>query len=149
VRRSVDAVLAGLRRVGGVGGIAHAFNGSAEQAAVFIQLGFALGFGGAMTFERALRIRSLAATLPATALVLETDSPDIPPQWLYRRADDRAAGAASRNEPAELPRIAQTLAELRGWTLAQTAAQTAANALAALPQLAALWSPTPGAASLS
>jgi TatD DNase family protein len=149
VRRSVDAVLAGLRRVGVVGGIAHAFNGSAEQAAVFIQLGFALGFGGAMTFERALRIRSLAANLPATALVLETDSPDIPPHWLYRRADERAAGAASRNEPAQLPRIAQTLADLRSWTIEQTAAQTSANALAVLPRLAALRSPTPGEALLS
>jgi TatD DNase family protein len=147
VRRSVDAVLAGLRRISVVGGIAHAFNGSAEQAEVFIQLGFCLGFGGTMTFERALRIRSLAATLPATTLVLETDSPDIPPQWLYRRADERAAGAASRNEPAQLPRIAQTLADLRGWTLSQTAAQTGANALAALPRLAALWTVTPAEAS--
>lgn len=138
VRRSADGLLAGLRRVAVPGGIAHAFNGSAEQAGGFTALGVALGFGGAMTFERALQIRRLAAGLPETALVLETDAPDIPPQWLARTAAERAAGRASRNEPAELPRIARTLAALRGWAPEQTAAITAANACAALPKLAAL-----------
>jgi TatD DNase family protein len=76
--------------------------------------------------------------LPANALVLETDAPDIPPHWLYRSAADRAAGASSRNEPAELPRMAAVLAGLRGWTLPETAAITAANTRAALPGLAAL-----------
>jgi TatD DNase family protein len=70
--------------------------------------------------------------------VLETDAPDIPPQWLYRSAAQRAAGVTSRNEPAELPRIAQTLAALRGWTLEQTAAVTSANVRAALPRIGAL-----------
>jgi TatD DNase family protein len=70
--------------------------------------------------------------------VLETDAPDIPPQWLYRTAAERAAGAASRNEPAELPRIGACLAALRGWSLEETAARTAANVHAALPRLAAL-----------
>jgi TatD DNase family protein len=138
VRRSADSLLKQLRRTPVRGGIAHAFNGSAQQAQAFIDLGFALGFGGAMTFERALQIRRLAQTLPLSALVLETDAPDIPPQWLYRSAADRAAGATARNEPAELPRIAETLAALRGWSLAQTAAMTGANALAALPRLAAM-----------
>jgi TatD DNase family protein len=139
VRRSADALLAGLRREPVTGGLAHAFNGSAEQAQAFVRLGFALGFGGAMTHERALQIRRLAATVPDTALVLETDAPDIPPAWLYRTAAERAAGGGhGRNEPAELPRIAQTLAGLRGWSLEQTAARTTANACAALPRLAAL-----------
>ena len=142
VRRSADALLAGLRRVSVAGGIAHAFNGSAQQAMQFVERGFALGFGGAMSFERALQIRHLAATLPATALVLETDAPDIPPQWLYRTAVERAAGGpamrSSRNEPAELPRIALTLAALRGWTSEQTAAHTTANVLRVLPRLASL-----------
>jgi TatD DNase family protein len=138
VRRSADALLHGLRRIPVIGGIAHAFNGSAEQAARFIERGFKLGFGGAMTFERALQIRALAATLPETALVLETDAPDIPPQWLYRTAAQRAAGLTGRNEPAELPRIARTLCELRGWTPEQAAAITSANVRAALPRLAAL-----------
>ncbi len=138
VRRSADALLQGLRLVEVAGGIAHAFNASDEQAQRFVERGFRLGFGGAMSFERALQIRRLAASLPETVPVLETDAPDIPPQWLYRNAAERAAGASSRNEPAELPRIAQTLADLRGWSLAQTAAITTANACAALPRLAAL-----------
>ena len=136
VRRSADALLKHLRRAGLRGGIAHAFNGSAQQAQAFIDLGFKLGFGGAMTFERALQLRRLAQTLPAEAIVLETDAPDIPPHWLYRTAAERAQGLCSRNEPAELPRIAETLAALRGWTAEKTAAVTTANACAALPRLA-------------
>jgi TatD DNase family protein len=135
-RRAVDPVLAGLRRIDGVpGGIAHAFNGSAQQAAFFADLGFRLGFGGAMTFERALRIRELAARVDESSIVLETDAPDIPPQWLYRTAAQRAAGATMRNEPAELPRIALALAGLRGWSAQQAADVTSANAHAALPRL--------------
>lgn len=148
VRRSADPLLKALRALRDQGrpvpgGIAHAFNGSAQQAEAFIGLGFKLGFGGAMTFERALQIRRLAQTLPAEAIVLETDAPDIPPQWLYRTAAERAAGARSRNEPGELPRIAATLAALRGWTIDETRSITTANALAALPRLGALLSAVP------
>lgn len=135
VRRSADQLLAGLRRVGVRGGIAHAFNGSAQQAAAFVELGFKLGFGGTLTFDRSLQIRRLAAELSEQALVLETDAPDIPPHWLYKTIEQRAAGESARNEPAELPRIAQSLAALRGWTPAQTAAITSANVRAALPRL--------------
>ncbi len=135
VRRSADQLLAGLRRIAVQGGIAHAFNGSDQQARAFIDLGFKLGFGGTLTFERSLQIRRLAAELPEDSLVLETDAPDIPPHWLYKTAEQRAAGETARNEPAELPRIAQSLAELRGWTLAQTAEVTSANVRAALPRL--------------
>ena len=138
VRRSADGLLKGLRRIEVQGGIAHAFNGSKAQAMQFVERGFKLGFGGAMTFERALNIRALAAELPAHAPVLETDAPDIPPQWLYRTAAARAAGATSRNEPGELPRIAETLAALRGWSMEETAATTRANAAAGLPHLAPL-----------
>lgn len=141
VRRSADGLLAGLRRIDVAGGIAHAFNGSAQQAQAFVERGWRLGFGGAMTFERARQIRELAATLPDTVPVLETDAPDIPPHWLYRSAEQRARGEVARNEPAELPRIAQTLAQLRGWSLEQTAARTAANACVALPRLQALMEP--------
>jgi TatD DNase family protein len=135
VRRSADALLKHLRRVPVAGGIAHAFNGSTQQAMAFVELGFKLGFGGAMTFERALQIRDLARHLPLSALVLETDAPDIPPQWLYRTAAQRVAGETSRNEPAELPRIAATLAALRGLSLPELATATAANARQALPRL--------------
>ena len=139
VRRSADALLAGLRRVPVAGGLAHAFNGSEVQAGEFLRRGFKLGFGGAMTHERALQIRRLAACLPDNALVMETDAPDIPPQWLYRTAQQRAAGLPQgRNEPAELPRIAQVMADLRGCSLDALAALTTANACAALPRLGAL-----------
>lgn len=138
VRRSADALLRELRRLPVRGGIAHAFNGSLQQAEAFVALGLRLGFGGALTFERALQIRTLAAELPLAALVLETDAPDIPPYWLYRTAAQRAAGQTTRNEPAELPRIAAALSALRALPLAELAAATGANARAALPGLAGL-----------
>ena len=139
VRRSADSLLKGLRRIDVPGGIAHAFNGSDQQAAQFVALGLRLGFGGAMTFDRALQIRHLARTLPPSALVLETDAPDIPPHWLYRNAAARAASPGQgRNEPAELPRIGAVLAGLRGCTAEEIAALTAANTVAALPRLKAL-----------
>ena len=136
VRRSADALLKGLRRIAVRGGIAHAFNGSKVQAEHFVALGFKLGFGGAMTHQRALQIRRLAVTVPEHALVLETDAPDIPPQWIYRNAAQRRDAPQARNEPAELPRMAQTLAALRGWSLQHTADVTNANARDALPGLA-------------
>ena len=136
VRRSADGLLKGLRQTKVQGGIAHAFNGSTQQAQAFIDLGFALGFGGAMTFERATALRELARTLPVQALVLETDAPDIPPQWIYRTAQARASGQAQgRNSPAELPRIAQVLADLRGMDWREVQAQTSANARRVLPAL--------------
>ena len=142
VRRSADGLLKGLRRVPVSGGIVHAFNASQAQADVFIGMDMRLGFGGAMTYDRALQIRRLASSLPESSLVLETDAPDIPPHWLYRTAAQRDAGQPTgRNEPAELPRIAATLAALRGWSLDETAATTSANAQAALPRLAGLVSP--------
>jgi TatD DNase family protein len=138
VRRSADQLLKHLRRAG-VTGIAHAFNGSIQQAQEFVKLGFKLGFGGAVTFERALQIRRLAAELPLASIVLETDSPDIPPHWLYRTADERASGRPqARNEPAELPRIAQVVASLRGIGMDELAHATRQNAVEALPKLAAL-----------
>ncbi len=139
VRRSADALLQGLARVPVAGGIAHAFNGSLQQAQRFVARGFCLGFGGKLSFERARQIRALATALPAQALVLETDAPDMPPQWLYRTAAERGtSGVQARNEPAELPRIGAELAALRGWTPEETACITAANARRVLPRLAAL-----------
>ena len=145
VRRSADQLLKGLRTVaretGNMNwqGIAHAFNGSEQQAQAFIALGFKLGFGGALTYERAQSLRHLAATLPLSALVMETDSPDMPPHWLYKTAQEREDGEPQgRNEPAELPRIGAELATLRGITPGALAAATTQNALDALPRLKAL-----------
>jgi TatD DNase family protein len=78
----------------------------------------------------------LAATLPLDAIVLETDSPDMPPHWLYKTSEQRAAGESQgRNEPAQLPRIAQVLADLRGMPLDQLSQAVWANSLAALPKI--------------
>ena len=139
VRRSADGLLKHLRELPTGGGIAHAFSGSAEQARAFTDLGFALGFGGASTFEPAKRLRALAAELPLSAVVLETDAPDIPPQWLYATAAERAAGRPQGlNTPAELPRIGGVIAGLRGMAPDEFAATTSANACRVLPRLAAL-----------
>jgi len=142
VRRSADAVLAGLRRIEVPGGIAHAFNGSDQQAAHFVERGFRLGFGGAVTFDSARQIRHVATTVPASAIVLETDSPDIPPTWLYRTMAEREAQVPplpqARNEPAEVARIAASFAGLRGMPMDELAAMTRANALAVMPRLAGL-----------
>lgn len=140
VRRSADMLLKGLRAVGNGNpwqGIAHAFNGSLQQAQAFIGLGLKLGFGGALTYERAQNLRRLATELPLEAIVLETDAPDMPPHWLYRTAEQRSSGEAQgRNEPGELPRIAQVLAELRGVTIDRLQAQTRANVQTVLPRCA-------------
>ena len=139
VRKSADELLKGLRRHGVQGGIAHAFNGSFQQAQTFIEMGFALGFGGALTFDRALQLRRLARDLPLSALVLETDAPDIPPHWLYKTQAERETtqgpSAQTRNEPSELPRIGAVLAQLRGLSLSDIAAITFGNARRVLPQL--------------
>ena len=142
VRRSADKLLKHLREIqpgGGWRGIAHAFNGSRQQADEFIKLGFKLGFGGAVTYEAALQLRRLATDLPLGALVMETDSPDIPPHWLYTPVADRALGVAQgRNEPGELPRMAQAVARLRGIPVPALAQASTDNALQALPKLADL-----------
>jgi TatD DNase family protein len=128
VRRSADLLLQGLRQTPVIGGIAHAFNGSFQQAQMFVELGFKLGFGGALTYERALQLRRLAVELPLSALVLETDSPDIPPHWLYVTAAQREVGVAQgRNTPAQVPRIAQLLADLRGVSVEEVQQATTQN----------------------
>lgn len=128
VRRSQDQVLKYLRQVTPPGGIAHAFNGSLQQANTFIKLGMHLGFGGAMTFTRALQIRRLASTLPLDRIVLETDAPDISPAWVH----------PARNSPEQLPAIGAALAGLRG--IDETDVRTAAwrSSIAAMPRLTAL-----------
>ena len=141
VRRSSDRVLKHLRELARDGhrwsGIAHAFNGSEVQAREFIKLGFKLGFGGAVTFESAHAIRHLARVLPLDSLVMETDSPDIPPHWLYKTVAQRAGGEAQGiNEPSQLPRIAKALSDLRDMSESDLMVATSNNAIAALPRLA-------------
>lgn len=139
VRKSADELLKALREIGSHGGIAHAFNGSEQQALQFVEMGLALGFGGTVTYERSLQIRALAKSLPASAIVMETDAPDIPPQWIYATAEERAAGKTQGiNSPLELPRIGTVLAELRGVSAEAWAKQTTTNAMRVLPKLKTL-----------
>ncbi|HMN34950.1 MAG TPA: TatD family hydrolase [Chiayiivirga sp.] len=119
-RRAVDEVTALLRRIGGLRGVVHSFSGSRQQAETLCGMGFLLGIGGPVTYDRANRLRSLAATLPISHLLLETDAPDQP--------DSAIRG--QRNEPARLRAIAEAIAELRGETVEHVVRQTATNAAA-------------------
>jgi len=133
VCRSQDAILKALRKRSIPGGIAHAFNGSHQQAEQFIELGFKLGFGGAATYDRALQIRRLLTEMPIESIVTETDAPDIPPAWLKSEGGDL-------NEPALLPRIAKQLADIRGMEHQQFAQAVWQNAMQALPRWSSLLS---------
>ena len=127
VRRSQDAILKALRKRKVPSGIAHAFNGSHQQAEQFIELGFKLGFGGAATYDRALQIRRLLQEMPLECIVTETDSPDIPPAWLKEEG-------GQFNEPALLSRIAKQLAQIRGVSDEVFASVVWQNAMQALPR---------------
>lgn len=128
VRKSQDQVLKHVRQITPNGGIAHAFNGSFQQAQGYIDVGFKLGFGGNLTFTRALQIRRLATELPLSSIVLETDAPDIAPAWIHPGV----------NTPDQVPRIGAVLAQLRGMDVGEVRAVTTANAKAVLPRMAAL-----------
>ena len=142
VRRSQDDILKALRRRNIPSGIAHAFNGSFQQAEQFIELGFKLGFGGAATYERALQIRRLLKELPLHSIVTETDAPDIPPAWLREES-------IAFNEPAFLPRIAKELASVRGVSEAEFSLAVWSNAMQVLPRWSALCAGIPNFSSLN
>ncbi|WP_303903628.1 TatD family hydrolase [Thiohalomonas denitrificans] len=127
IRKAHDHVLAMLRRMRfSNGGIAHAFNGSHQQAEQFLALGFKLGFGGVVSYERSGKIRRLAADLPLSAIVLETDAPDLPP----------VSHRGERNSPAYLPEILVTLSKLRDEAPEVIAEKTTINAIELMPALA-------------
>jgi TatD DNase family protein len=126
VRHAQDTVIKYLRKYRINTGIAHAFNGSFSQAQAYIKQGMKLGFGGMMTFDKANQIRRLARELPIESLVLETDAPDIPPAWAYKQ----------NNYSHYLPRIAQSLQELREMDAVSLSEQLKKNTIAALPRIA-------------
>ena len=127
VRKSQDQVLKHIRQIPPAGGIAHAFNGSFQQAESYLALGFKLGFGGNLTFTRALQIRRLAQQLPLSGIVMETDAPDIAPQWVHPGV----------NTPQQVPAIGAVLAELRGIGVDEVRDVTSANARAVMPRMRA------------
>jgi TatD DNase family protein len=117
-RRAVDEVIAALRRGGDLRGVVHSWSGSEEQARQLFGLGFHLGIGGPVTFERAQRLRRTVATMPLGFLLLETDAPDQPD----------AAHRGQRNEPGRLGEVLAVVAALRGTDPETIAAATRANA---------------------
>jgi TatD DNase family protein len=117
-RRAVDAVIATIKQIGGLRGVVHSFSGSPEQARQLHQLGFLIGLGGPLTYDRAQRLHRLVANMPLEQLLLETDAPDQPDAGIR----------GQRNEPARLPVILAAVARLRGEPAEAIAAQTTANA---------------------
>lgn len=117
-RRALDEVIAALRKVGGLRGVVHSFSGSPEQARQVFALGFHVGIGGPVTYERAARLRAIVARMPLALLLLETDAPDQP----------LSTRRGARNEPAYLPDVARVVADLRGLPEDELAAATATNA---------------------
>lgn len=126
-RRAVDAVIAAIRRIGGLRGVVHSFSGSPEQAAQLHRQGFLLGLGGPLTYERAQRLQRLVREMPLEQLLLETDAPDQPDAGIR----------GQRNEPARLAVIAGQVAALRGMEVDAVAHATTGNArrLFALPAM--------------
>jgi len=126
-RRAVDAVIAAIRRIGGLRGVVHSFSGSPEQAAQLHTQGFLLGLGGPLTYDRAQRLQRLVRVMPLEQLLLETDAPDQPDAGIR----------GQRNEPARLATIAHHVAALRGMEVEAVARATTDNArrLFALPAI--------------
>lgn len=117
-RRAVEETIMVLRRVGGLRGVVHSFSGSEEQARQLFALGFCIGIGGPVTYERAKRIRRVVATMPLEFLLLETDAPDQP----------GAGHRGERNEPALLVEVVNTVAGIRDASPEAIADATFANA---------------------
>jgi TatD DNase family protein len=122
VRKAHEEVLKALSRHALPGGFCHAFNGSLQQAERYRDMGFCVGFGGMLTFERSRRLRGLASALPLDAIVLETDAPDL----------TVASHRYQRNSPAYLPEVLETLASLRDEAVEEIASRTVRNGLRVL-----------------
>lgn len=117
-RRAFEETIHTLRRVGGLRGVIHSYSGSEEQARQLFDLGFHIGIGGPVTYDRAQRIRRVVASMPLDRLLLETDSPDQP--CAHHRGE--------RNEPAFMVDVLETVAALRNTTIDDVAEITTRNA---------------------
>lgn len=117
-RRAVEEVIHRVRATGGLRGVVHSYSGSLEQAEQLFALGFMIGLGGPVTYDRANRLRRIAKQIPLDYLLLETDAPDQPD----------AAHRGQRNEPAHIRQVAEVIAELRGIGVEELAVATRDNA---------------------
>lgn len=130
VRKAHADVLAILKETKfAFGGIVHAWSGGIEEARAYHKLGFRLGIGGAVTYDQAKRLRSVVEQMPLEALVLETDAPDMIPQ---PHRNPEAVSGKTRNSPAFIPSVAQSLASLKQIPLAELLVSMRANSIDAL-----------------
>ncbi len=114
----VLAMLREARQRGPLSGVMHSFTGSAETAAECVELGLYISFAGMATFKKSDDLRTVAASVPADRILVETDSPYLSPDPLRGR----------RNEPAHVVHTARCLAAARGTSDEEFFAQTTANA---------------------
>lgn len=117
-RAAVEEVTLTVRRVGKLRGVVHSFSGSEQQAENLWKLGFFLGIGGPVTYQRAQRLRRIVTNMPLEYLLLESDAPDQPD----------AAHRGKRNEPARVAEILRCVASLRNESEGDIASATSANA---------------------
>ncbi len=117
-RRAFEPLLLILREFPGVFGVLHAYGGGPQLAEKFLSLGHYIGFGGGLTRPQARKVRETALMVPVERILLETDAPYIGSHSV----------AKGESEPQDVLAVSQSLADLRGWGLAETAALTTANA---------------------
>jgi len=119
-RKSDQAILKAIDSIACLTGVIHGFTGSIETARQFIDRGFKLGIGGAVTWSNARKVKSMVEQLPLESMVLETDAPDMSPQWLK----------GQRNTPLELFEVVRFLSELRGESIDVISSQLYRNGCA-------------------
>ena len=120
-REAEADVLAELRRAAASGplkGVMHSFSGSEATAEECLELGLYLSFAGIVTYKKSEDLRQIAARVPADRILVETDAPYLAP----------VPNRGKRNEPAWVRHTAETLAQVRGISLEELAAQTTSNA---------------------
>ena len=100
-------------------GVVHCYSGSVEQAKIYLDMGFYLGFDGPVTFKKAPKLCEAARFCPAERMLVETDSPYMSPEPLRGR----------RNDPRNTEYIARKLAEIRGETFEQICKTTRENGM--------------------
>ena len=118
-RKSLDIVLKHLRKFPSLRGSVHSFSGSYQQAKQLIDLGFYLSFGGPVTYNRATRLHNVLQSIPLSALLVETDSPDQPDVKHHSK----------RNEPSYIHSVIEKISELKGVNKKIIAEETTKNAI--------------------
>ncbi len=118
-QEEILAMLREARRRGPLRGVMHSFTGTVDGAAECVELGLSISFAGMVTYQKSDALRACAKTVPDDRLLIETDSPYLSPVPVRK---------IRRNEPAHVVHTAECLAEVRGVSLGELAAQTTANA---------------------